>query len=310
MAQIPNADEIPKKPTPADIYKIERAGLNSVIAGGALCCGKGTIFEMSKEVITACNVGPSFIERIGMSDEIRFQTETNGIFAINAVEIKKIIANGQMVPNKLTCPIILAAILRRCNALAGVPRGTGPYVLILDGFPRDAAQEGYLRLLRIAYKPVCITIPRELYDIRAIERAKKQGRPDDAKQEIRDVRWNLWLTQTLPMFRAMDRRKFGSRVCWIDGTEPLIKKVRTFIGQLGFDSITFGRICNYLDNTTNPVTKQILEIDNPKPKWPANHIGAVPLSDGSEGTVPSWLRGNLFYQPQQLAAAAPAPSAP
>lgn len=106
------------------------------------------------------------------------------------------IDKGDLVPFEIIMQVVKEAILERPS----------DQKLLFDGIPRDTAQmEGFNEIMKEAGREfgcVQITLDPEEGVQRILGRAEKEGRADDADEEVIRKRMNTFLEKTMPVVEA------------------------------------------------------------------------------------------------------------
>ncbi len=137
---------------------------------GDIACGKGTQAELIGDSISSGQLG-------------RDECDRNPVFK---AEYAPIMSQGNYLPGKVMLGLIKAAIPTVADF---------PGVKVIDGFPRDKEQAGWIGSiyrhpeLLIAFN---ITISEETALARSKARYLKDGRPDDYNPETILHRYRLW----------------------------------------------------------------------------------------------------------------------
>jgi adenylate kinase len=125
-------------------------------------------------------------------------------------ELQRIMAAGDLVPDE-----VMLKLVRRW-----LERGTFREGVLLDGFPRTVRQAAALdeilarRELRVEVV-IALEAPEEELVHRLVDRARKQGRPDDTVAAIRE-RMHEYRERTMPVLDHYRRQ--GARVVEVDAT--------------------------------------------------------------------------------------------
>ncbi|MGP1345838.1 MAG: adenylate kinase family protein [Phycisphaerales bacterium] len=106
---------------------------------------------------------------------------------------------GELVPDDLTIRVWSENITAQRTVGRFRP---DEQLLLLDGIPRNAPQAGlmdeHIEVLGIVH--LTCDDPEPIF-ARLRERAAKQGRPDDAKEEVVRRRWSVYEEQTAPVLK-------------------------------------------------------------------------------------------------------------
>lgn len=122
-------------------------------------------------------------------------------------EIKKIVAEGGLVPHELTVQVLV-------NALIANPSKN----YLIDGFPRSVPQAEYFEQTVMECQTVLFfNVEEEVCVQRCLERAKDSGRADDREDVIRN-RLRVYAEESKPVVELY--RQFG-RVREVDGGRDL-----------------------------------------------------------------------------------------
>ena len=125
------------------------------------------------------------------------------------------IDKGDLVPFEIIMQVVKEAILER----------PADQKIIFDGIPRDEAQkEGFDEIMKDVgreFRCVQITLDPEEGVQRILGRAEKEGRADDAEEEVIRKRMNTFLEKTMP---AIEAYKAAGNMIEVDG-EGTIEEV-------------------------------------------------------------------------------------
>lgn len=174
--------------------------------------GKGT---QAKKVAELCN-----IPHISTGDILRNEVAQGTPLGVQAKAYQE---KGELVPDKLILDMMRDR-LSQTDAKNG---------WILDGFPRNLTQAGFLDTLLVDLHQECnrvinLKVPDEVLVERLLGRAKKEGRQDDTPEVIRR-RLEVYHSLTAPLidFYA-DRQQLVS----IDGDRPISEVMADIKGAI------------------------------------------------------------------------------
>ena len=243
---------------------------------GPLCSGKTFALEfMNALLLEELPRTNALTATISMSGEMKNRMQQSDPIGRALLQFKPLSDMGELVPDDLTLSVALDGLQRECLAMAGHNpyRGESRNILI-DGFPRTAAQEAFIRSLHMPWTAICFTAPKKLCMERSQERLKKLGRADDANMAVLENRWSKWIEFTLPTFERMSSYDRNS-VVWIDGRLPLQRKINLVLKQMVLKKKTYVHLRSCLYNPKHAVTKTITAVDKPAPKAKVLHPTAA-----------------------------------
>lgn len=157
----------------------------SALLFGAPGVGKGTQGEILGRI-------PGF-HHFSMGDAFRSLDPESDL----ASRVREYSSKGELVPDKITIELFHSDIAARILAGSYNPASE---LLLLDGIPRNANQAGLLQdsLDVLAVIHLTTSNQQSLFD-RLAKRALKQGRADDAKEEVIKRRWDVYQDETQPV---------------------------------------------------------------------------------------------------------------
>ena len=152
--------------------------------------------------------------------ELKNETETGK-------EIKKYLDKGQLVPDEITIEMLKRKILSYDN-----PNG-----FLLDGFPRNKNQAGYLDKLfeeLNAEVNLLISLDVEEDEIikRILNRGKTSGRSDDNDIAIIKDRFKVYLDVTEPVFDYYDKSGKSTAVDGLGSIDQIFNRVCCVIDEV------------------------------------------------------------------------------
>ncbi len=166
------------KPVSATIYK-------SALLFGAPGVGKGTQGEILGSI-------PGF-HHFSMGDAFRSLDPNSDL----AARVRTYSSKGELVPDDITIELFHTDLAAR--VLAGT-YNPATELLLLDGIPRNTNQAGLLEesldVLAIIH---LTTSDKQTLFARLAARARKQGRADDAKEDVIKRRWDVYQQETQPV---------------------------------------------------------------------------------------------------------------
>lgn len=157
--------------------------------------GKGT---QAKILAGICN-----IPHISTGDMLRHEVAIGTPLGLKAKSYQE---KGELVPDSLILDMMRLS-LTRDDTKSG---------WILDGFPRNATQAGFLEALLLdlqqsCSRVLCLEVPDEVLVTRLLGRAKKEGRPDDTEEVIRR-RLEVYREKTAPLIDFYRQRQILTEI--------------------------------------------------------------------------------------------------
>ncbi len=164
---------------------VSAAVYQSALLFGAPGVGKGTQGEILGRI-------PGF-HHFSMGDAFRNLDPESDL----GKEVRGFSSKGELVPDLITIELWRQSVEGR--VLAG-EYDPATQLLLLDGIPRNTEQAGLLEeaLDVLAVVHLTTTDRDTLFD-RLAKRARKQGRADDAKQDVIKRRWDIYQDETQPV---------------------------------------------------------------------------------------------------------------
>jgi adenylate kinase len=153
---------------------------------GAPGAGKGTQAKMLADANAMAHISTGDILRSAVAHETALGVKAKGFMDA-----------GELVPDSLVIDLIRER-LKEDDAQTG---------WILDGFPRNVAQAGFLDAL----------LPDEVVVDRLVKRGEAEGRSDDNEATIRR-RLQVYREQTAPLIAYYEAQ---DKLATIDGNQPL-----------------------------------------------------------------------------------------
>jgi adenylate kinase len=168
---------------------------------GAPGAGKGTQAKMLAEVKSMAHISTGDILRSAVANQTPL-----------GVKAKEFMDAGELVPDSLVIDLIRER-LQEPDAATG---------WILDGFPRNVAQAGFLDELltemdQSVAHAVNLDVPDEVVIDRLVKRGEAEGRSDDNEATIRR-RLQVYREQTAPLIAYYEAQ---DKLATIDGNQPL-----------------------------------------------------------------------------------------
>lgn len=175
---------------------------------GAPGSGKGTLAKVLKE-----DYG---INHISTGDLIRKSDN---------VELKKIIASGDLVPDSMIVKILVSE-LEKMDPSEGV---------IFDGFPRTIKQakklDSILGKMGLGLNhAIFLDLDEKIAKERIKERAKKEDRKDDSSDEVIENRFNEYHDKTFPLVDFYKRSRKLLKIDAEGGKDKVLSKVVEKLG--------------------------------------------------------------------------------
>lgn len=175
---------------------------------GAPGSGKGTLAKVLKE-----DYG---INHISTGDLIRKSDD---------VELKKIIASGDLVPDSMIVKILVSE-LEKMDPSEGV---------IFDGFPRTIKQakklDSILGKMGLGLNhAIFLDLDEKIAKERIKERAKKEDRKDDSSDEVIENRFNEYHDKTFPLVDFYKRSRKLLKIDAEGGKDKVLSKVVEKLG--------------------------------------------------------------------------------
>jgi adenylate kinase len=168
---------------------------------GAPGAGKGTQAKMLADANAMAHISTGDILRSAVANETALGVKAKGFMDA-----------GELVPDSLVIDLIRER-LKEDDAQTG---------WILDGFPRNVAQAGFLDELladlgQAVAHAVNLDVPDEVVVDRLVKRGAAEGRSDDNEATIRR-RLQVYREQTAPLIAYYEAQ---DKLATIDGNQPL-----------------------------------------------------------------------------------------
>jgi len=161
--------------------------------------GKGTQARLVAEKINVPHISTGDIFRENMKNKTKL-----------GIEAKKIVDQGELVPDEITNAMIQER-LNKDDCANGY---------ILDGYPRTVPQAYFLERIQEINKAVYFSLEDDVAVQRLLDRGKNSGRADD-NQEVIENRLEVYKEQTQPL---IDFYKKKNLLLEIDAS-PSIEKI-------------------------------------------------------------------------------------
>jgi adenylate kinase len=163
----------------------------------------------------------------GLIKDYDFQHISTGDLIRNSddKELKKIIANGKMIPDDKMLEILKEKV-KELDLEKNIA---------FDGFPRNIEQSKMLDKmlgklgLGLNYA-IFLDLPREEAIDRLKKRAKEEGRKDDASFETINKRFDEYLEKTLPLIELYTKNRKVKRIDSSEGKDAVLSNVVDALG--------------------------------------------------------------------------------
>lgn len=130
-------------------------------------------------------------------------------------KVKSYIDVGELVPHTIIMDVVEQAVSKR-------PKDQK---ILFDGIPRDENQmkdfDSVMKKLGREFRCIHITLDPEKGVRRILERAKTQGRADDASEETIRKRMNTFTEKTMPVIQSYTERGWVREVAGVGSVEEI-----------------------------------------------------------------------------------------
>lgn len=137
--------------------------------------------------------------------------------------VKSYIDDGKLVPHHIIMAVVKEAIGRR----------PANQEILFDGIPRDDDQmrdfDAIMREAGRSFRGVHLRLDPEEGMKRILERAKKEGRIDDTKQDVIRRRMQTFTDKTLPVIRAYEKQGKITEIDGMRGVDEVYKELRRVV---------------------------------------------------------------------------------